>query len=36
MSKENLILDFRLMKIDETKSYMLEKINYNVLMSKKH
>ena len=36
MSRENVSLDFRLKKIDETRNYLLEEIKHNELMSKKH
>ena len=36
MAKENVGLDFRLKKVDETRNYLLDDIKYNDLMSKKH
>ena len=36
MSEENLIQEFRLKKRDEIKNYLIEGINRNELMSKKH
>ena len=36
MAKENVGLDFRLKKVDETRKYLLDDIKYNDLMSKKH
>ena len=36
MSRENVSLDFRLKKIDETRNYLLEEIKHNNLMSEKH
>ena len=36
MSKENLNQEFRLKKIDEIRNYLIEEINRNELMSKKH
>ena len=36
MSEENLIQKFRLKKRDEIKNYLIEEINRNELMSKKH
>ena len=34
--KENLNENFRLKKIDKIRNYLIEKINRNELMSKKH
>ena len=36
MAKENASLEFRLKKIDETKSHLLEEIKDHDLMCKKH
>ena len=36
MPEENINQDFRLKKIDEIRNYLVEKINQNKLMSKKH
>ena len=36
MVEENISQEFRLKNIDETKSYFLEEIQQNELMSKKH
>ena len=36
MSEENISQEFRLKNIDETRNYLIEKINQNELMSKKH
>ena len=36
MSEENMNQEFRLKKIDEIRSYLIEGINRNELMSKKH
>ena len=36
MVKENIIQEFRLKKIDETRNYLIEEIKQNELMSKKH
>ena len=36
MVEENISQEFRLKNIDETRSYLIEKINLNELMSKKH
>ena len=36
MAEENISLEFRLKNIDETKKYLIEEINRNELMSKKH
>ena len=36
MTEENISQEFRLKNIDETKSYFLEEIKQNELMSKKH
>ena len=36
MSKENLNQEFRLKKIDEIRNYLIEEINRNESMSKKH
>ena len=36
MAKQNVSIDFRLKKIDETRNYLLEKIKQNDLMSQKH
>ena len=36
MVKENISQEFRLKSIDETRSYLIEEINQNKLMSKKH
>ena len=34
--KENIILDFRLKQIDETRNFPLEEIKHNDLMNEKH
>ena len=36
MSEENIRQEFRLKNIDEAKTYLIEEINQNQLMSKKH
>ena len=36
MSEENISQECRLKNIDETKNYLIEKINRNELISKKH
>ena len=36
MSEENMNQEFRLKKIDEIRNYLIEEINRNELMSKKH
>ena len=36
MVEENISKKFRLKDIDETRSYLIEEINRNKLMSKKH
>ena len=36
MSEENLTQEFRLKNIDEIRNYLIEEINQNELMSKKH
>ena len=36
MFKEKISKEFRLQNIDETENYLIEKINENELMSKKH
>ena len=36
MSEKNISQQFRLKNIDETKNYLVEEINQNELMSKKH
>ena len=36
MVEENIIQEFRLKNIDETRNYFLEEIKQNELMSKKH
>ena len=36
MLEENINQEFRLKKIDEIKIYLIEEINQNELMSKKH
>ena len=36
MSEENISQEFRLKNIDETRNYLIEEINRNELMSKKH
>ena len=36
MAKENLSQEFRLKNIDETRNCLIEKINQNELISKKH
>ena len=36
MFKEKISKEFRLKNIDETENYLIEKINENELMSKKH
>ena len=36
MTEENMNQEFRLKKIDEIKDYLIEEINRNELMTKKH
>ena len=36
MAEENIIREFRLKNIFETRNYLIEEINRNELMSKKH
>ena len=36
MPEENINPEFRLKKIDEIRNYLIEEINQNKLMSKKH
>ena len=36
MSEENMSQEFRLKKMDETRNYLIEEINRNELLSKKH
>ena len=36
MSEENITQEFRLKNIDVTRNYLIEEINQNKLMSKKH
>ena len=36
MSEENINLEFRLKKVDEIRNYLIEEVNQNKLMSKKH
>ena len=36
MAEENISQEFRLKNIDETRNYLIEEINQNELMSKKH
>ena len=36
MAEENIGQEFRLKNIDETRNYLIEEINRNELMSKKH
>ena len=36
MAEENIIQEFRLKNIDETRNYLIQEINWNELMSKKH
>ena len=36
MAEENISQEFRLKSIDEAKNYLIEEINRNELMSKKH
>ena len=36
MPEENTNQEFRMKKVDEIKNYLIEKINQNELMSKKH
>ena len=36
MPEENMNQEFRLKKIDEIRNYLIEEINQNELMSKKH
>ena len=36
MSGENINQEFRLKNIDETRSYLIEEMNQNELISKKH
>ena len=36
MPEENMNQEFRLEKIDEIRNYLIEEINQNELMSKKH
>ena len=36
MEEENITQEFRLKSTDETRNYLIEEINLNELMSKKH
>ena len=36
MSEENISQEFRLKKIDKVRTYLIEEINQNELMSKNH
>ena len=36
MTEENISLEFRLKKIDDTRNYLIEEINRNESMNKKH
>ena len=36
MAEENISQEFRLKNIDTTRNYLVEEINWNKLMSKKH
>ena len=36
MPEENISQDFRLKNIDKTKNYLIEAMNQNELISKKH
>ena len=36
MAEENLSQEFRLKNIDEKRNYLIEEMNWNELMSKKH
>ena len=36
MTKENISQEFRLKNIDETRTYFIEKLKQNELISKKH
>ena len=36
MEEENISQEFKLKNIDETINYLIEKINWNGLMSRKH
>ena len=36
MVEENISQEFRLKDIDETKIYLIEEVNWNELISKKH
>ena len=36
MSEENMNQEFRLKKIDEIRNYLIEEIDWNELLSKKH
>ena len=36
MAEENISQEFRLKNIDETRNYLIEEINRNELMNKKH
>ena len=36
MSKENITQEFRLHNIERTRNYLIEEINQNELISKKH
>ena len=36
MAKENVSLDFRLKKTDETRNYLLDEIKHNDFMSETH
>ena len=36
MSEENRSQEFRLKNVDKTRNYLIEEINLNELMSKKH
>ena len=36
MAEENISQEFRLNNVDETRSYLIEEINWNEIMSKNH
>ena len=36
MADENITLEFRFKNIDETRNYLIEEVNRNELMIKKH
>ena len=36
MAEENVIQEFTLKNIEETRNYLIEEVNRNELMSKKH